>query len=106
MQNYYDLGNDSLQDDLVSWGIPTDLFHAEWRTIFPKVDYKKVNSNVRGAGRLYAIQQWLDSNPGYDWICFDDRKFTDDVRLIHIQREDGIDSGYYDRAKEILTAGS
>ena len=53
-----------------------------------------------------AIQQWLDSNPGYDWICFDDRKFTDDVRLIHIQREDGIDSGYYDQAKEILTAGS
>lgn len=106
MQNYYDLGNDSLQDDLVSWGIPLDLFHVEWRTIFPKVDYKKVNSNVRGAGRLYAIQQWLDSNPGYNWICFDDRKFTDDARLIHIQREDGIDSGYYDQAKEILTSDS
>lgn len=106
MHNYYDVGNDSLQDDLVYWGIPLDLFHFQWRTIFPDVDYKKINSKVRGIGRLYAIQQWLDVNTGHDWICFDDRKFTDDPRLIHIQRENGIDSGYYNQAKEILTFNS
>jgi hypothetical protein len=102
MHNYYQLGDDTLQDDLVSWGIPVDLFHSDWRTIFPKVNYKEIKSTVRGIGRLYAIEQWIKEHPGYNWICFDDRKFTEDPRLIHISRENGIDQGYYEQARKIL----
>lgn len=102
MHNYHVLGTDSLMDDLVSWGVPSDLFHKDWRTIFPHVDYDKLQSNVRGIGRLHAIEKWIETHPGYNWICFDDRKFTDDPRLIHIERENGIDSGYYSQAREIL----
>ena len=100
--NYNDIGNSNLKEDLVSWGIPEHLFHNSWRTIFPDVDYQKVNSTIRGAGRMYAIKRWLDENPGYEWICFDDRKFTDDPRLIHIQRLHGVDEAYYHQAVGVL----
>lgn len=102
--NYYDVYDADLRDDLVRWGIPESCFHNDWRTVFPEVDYKKIKSPVRGIGRLYAIHEWLAEHPGYDWICFDDRKFTDDNRLIHIKRLDGVDDVYYKQAAEVITA--
>lgn len=102
MHNYYDIGDSSLKEDLITWGIPENLFHDEWRTIFPVVDYTRVNSPIRGAGRMYAIEQWLLANPGYEWICFDDRKFTDDPRLIHIDRDYGVDAGHLHQARSVL----
>lgn len=102
MHNYYDVGNTTLKEDLIRWGIPISMFHKNWRTIFPEVDYRKINSPIRGVGRLFAIEQWLKENPGYEWICFDDRKFTDDQRLIHIQRNQGVDAGYAKQAAGVL----
>ena len=102
MHNYYNVYDSDLKEDLTHWGIPENLFHTEWRTVFPNVDYKKVKSQVRGIGRLYAINEWLSSHAGYDWICFDDRKFTDDPRLIHIQRNSGVDDGYHAQAVEVI----
>lgn len=103
MHNYYDLGVASLKDDLIRWGIPISMFHKNWRTIFPNVDYKTINSPIRGVGRLFAIEDWLKNNPGYEWICFDDRKFTDNIRLIHIQRDQGVDTSYVKQAAGVLT---
>lgn len=103
MHNYYDLGPCTLRDDLIRWGIPISMFHTNWRTIFPNVDYKTINSPIRGVGRLFAIEEWLNKNPGYEWICFDDRKFTDNVRLIHIQRDQGVDTAYMKQAAGVLT---
>lgn len=103
MHNYHDLGNVTLKDDLIRWGVPISMFHANWRTIFPQVDYQVINSPIRGVGRLFAIEQWLKDNPGYEWICFDDRKFTDDHRLIHIQRMNGVDDQYRQQAAGVLT---
>lgn len=103
MHNYYDLDTD-LREDLTRWGIPANMFHEDWRTIFPNVDYTKVKSPVRGAGRLYAIEEWLSRHPGYEWICFDDRKFTNSSRLIHIERLDGVDDDYYEQAVRTIKA--
>jgi hypothetical protein len=91
--NYYNVYNADLRDDLVRWGIPENCFHDDWRSVFPNVDYKKIQSTVRGIGRLYAINEWL---------CFDDRKFTDDNRLIHITRLDGVDDLYYKQAADVI----
>lgn len=102
MHNYYDIRRATLKEDLVSWGLPEHLFHDSWRTIFPDVDYTKVKSAIRGAGRMYAIEQWLSENPGYEWICFDDRKFTNDKRLIHIQSLHGVDETYCQQAVSVL----
>lgn len=102
--NYYDVYDADLKDDLVRWGIPEECFHTDWRSVFPNVNYKQLQSTVRGIGRLYAINEWLARHPGYDWICFDDRKFTDDKRLIHISRLDGVDDMYYKQAADVITA--
>ncbi len=103
MHNYYDL-EETLKEDLTRWGIPASMFHEDWRTIFPNVDYKKINSPIRGAGRMYAIEEWLSRHPGYEWICFDDRKFTTNHRLIHIERLFGVDTEYRKQAANIIKA--
>lgn len=106
MHNYYEVDNCSLKYDLISNGIDSEHFHKEWRTIYPKIDYKARPSSVRGIGRLYAIEDWIEKNGPCEWICFDDRKFTDDPRLIHITRWHGIDQKYYNEALEKLNGNN
>ena len=103
MHNYNDPYNNTLRDDLIMWGIDEDYFHNEWRTIFPHVDYSSVNSPVRGIGRLIAIEAWLAENGNYDWICFDDRKFSDSHRLIHIADGLGIREQHVQQALEVFS---
>lgn len=103
MHNYHNINNYTLKDDLVYAGITDDFFHQDWRTIFPMIDYTNVKSSVRGIGRLIAIQEWLKRNGKHTWICFDDRKFTKDRRLIHIKRQNGIDFEYYSEARHLLS---
>ncbi len=91
-----------LKDDLIKWGLKAEYFHEDWQTIFPNVNYKEINSPVRGAGRLHAIAQWLSSHAVDNWVCFDDRLFTDMPNLIHIRGGLGIRKEHYNKALEIL----
>ena len=90
MHNYHEPCGRTLKEDLIHWGLDENHFHDSWRTIFPDIDYTDVNSNVRGIGRLIAINQWIADNGPCDWVCFDDRKFTDSKQLVHIEYGDGI----------------
>lgn len=103
MHNYNVPYDSTLRDDLIKWGVDEDYIHDQWRTIFPHVDYSKVNSPVRGIGRLVAIETWLAENGNYDWICFDDRKFTDSHRLIHIEDGLGIREHHVEQALEVFS---
>ena len=102
MHNFNNAGGRSLKEDLISWGLSEDHFHENWRTIFPAIDYTKVNSPVRGIGRLIAIETWIDQNGPVNWVCFDDRKFTDLSRLVFIEDGLGIRDKHVELAKEIL----
>lgn len=103
MHNYMDYYDYDLRDDLVMWGLDTKFFHKDWRTIFPMIDYKKIKSPVRGIGRLVAIEQWINYHGDTNWVCFDDRKFTDLENLIHIADGKGIKADHFNRALDILT---
>jgi hypothetical protein len=39
---------------------------------------------------MRSIKKWLLENGGPDWIAFDDESFTDDPRLILVDRDAGI----------------
>jgi hypothetical protein len=86
----------NLRQDLVTWGMPPDLFHVDWRTEYP---------NPSGATdttrRLKAIQNWQDANGEADWVCFDDENFTNDKRLIRIDFDAGIDYAAYRKASKV-----
>jgi hypothetical protein len=90
MHNAVDLNGNTIKNDLIKWGISENLFHKNWKTIYPFVDYSKLPSSKRGIGRLVAINDWIEKNGSYDWICFDDRNFTDDPRLVLINEKIGI----------------
>ena len=100
--NYNDIEGYTLKDDLIAWGLDADNFHENWRTIFPYIDYSKIQSNIRGIGRFFAIDKWQEVNGACDWVCFDDRKFTVSFRLILIENAEGIKREHIDRAIEIL----
>lgn len=103
MHNYNDYEDGTLKEDLVKWGIKEEYFHDDWRTIFPNIDYKQINSTVRGIGRLHAINVWLATHYYIDnWVCFDDRNFTDLPNLILIEDGLGIKQKHYDRALKQL----
>lgn len=100
--NYEDWTGTELSDDLISWGLDKEFLHSNWRTVFPFINYKQVKSPVRGIGRLVAIDRWIKSNGKTEWICFDDRKFTDSERLIHIEEGRGIKATHFNKALDIL----
>ena len=91
-----------LKSDLIKWGLKPEYFHEDWQTIFPNINYKQLNSPVRGIGRLHAINQWLVAHEVDKWVCFDDRLFTDLPNLIHIKGGMGIRQTHYEQALEIL----
>lgn len=101
--NYHSFGDCELADDLISWGLEEKFLHTRWRTIFPHIDYEKVKSPIRGIGRLIAIRQWIrEHNKPVNWVCFDDRKFTDKKNLIHIEDGLGIREHHVAKAINIL----
>jgi hypothetical protein len=102
MHNYEDWYDGDLRDDLVKWGLEEKFIHDTWRTIFPMIDYKKVNSPVRGIGRLVAIENWINRHGDSSWVCFDDRKFADVANLIHIEDGLGIKAHHFNSAIDIL----
>lgn len=103
MHNYEDWIGTDLKDDLVNWGLDENFIHDSWRTIFPMIDYSKVNSKVRGIGRLVAIDHWINYHGDTSWVCFDDRKFSEMANLIHIEDGRGIKEHHFDSALDILS---
>lgn len=101
--NYEDWFESELRDDLIEWGLDSRFIHRDWRTVFPMIDYKKINSPIRGIGRLVAIEHWISINGDTNWVCFDDRKFTDLENLIHIEDGLGIRASHFNRALDLLT---
>jgi hypothetical protein len=102
MHNYIDFFDGDLKSDLVSFGITKEYFHENWRTVFPYIDYSQINSSVRGIGRLYAIYDWLSKNDADNWVCFDDRNFTNLPNLILINDGMGVKKEHYDAALQLL----
>lgn len=103
MHNYEDWFDSELRDDLVAWGLDEKFIHDSWRTIFPRIDYKKVNSPVRGIGRLVAIHDWINRHGESSWVCFDDRKFSEIANLVHIEDGRGIKAHHFNSALDILS---
>lgn len=102
MHNYLDIMNRSLKQDLITWGLEESNFHKDSRTCFPKVNYAANPSTVRGWGRWLGILDWQQRNGEADWICFDDRVFTTDPRLVEIEFEDGITNQSVQRAMSVF----
>lgn len=102
MHNAIDMNGRSIKEDLIKWGIPENIFHENWKTKFPYIDYSNVSSNRKGIGRLIAINQWLQENKTDKWVCFDDRNFTDDERLILIDPRIGIGNSEVIKALDLL----
>jgi hypothetical protein len=98
MQNYIDYADGDLKDDLVQAGLKVEYFHSVWRTAFPRVDYSVDPNPRRGWGRWLGIRKWMDENGEADWICFDDRHWSDDSRLILVDFHDGITEDNYQYA--------
>ena len=103
MHNYEDWIGTDLRDDLIKWGLDENFIHESWRIIFPMIDYRKVNSKVRGIGRLVAIEHWINYHGDSSWVCFDDRKFSDLANLVHIEDGRGIKAHHFDSALDILS---
>jgi hypothetical protein len=101
--NYQDFMDGTLKDDLVKWGLNSNFVHDSWRTIFPAIDYTVVNSNVRGIGRLIAIEKYIEDKKVDNWVCFDDRKFTEMPNLIHIEDGRGIKEHHFEKAIDLLS---
>jgi hypothetical protein len=103
MHNINDYVDGNIKDDLIKWGIKEEYFHESWKTIFPLINYKEINSKIRGIGRLHAIDLWLVEQKDIDnWVCFDDRYFTTLPNLIHIEDGLGIKKEHYDYALKFL----
>jgi len=103
MHNYHLPYGKTLKEDLIHWGIDPTHFHNDWRTIFPNIDYTDVTSTVRGIGRLIAINQWIADNGECDWVCFDDRKFTESKRLVYIEDGEGLQDEHILAAIEVFS---
>jgi hypothetical protein len=101
MHNEQVVNGRTIRDDLIRWGIGEDCFHEVWRTIFPRIDYTNAGSR-RGIGRMIAIDRWLAEQGPHDWVCFDDRNFTDDQRLILVDFNKGIGDVEYNAALSLL----
>jgi len=102
MQNYLcPLGRD-LRTDLIKWGLNSIHFHTDWRTCFPRVDYRARPNPQRGWGRWLGILDWMEHNGEVDWICFDDRNWTADPRLILVDFETGITDFDLEQALDVF----
>lgn len=103
MQNYIEIKLSDLRNDLINWGVEPKHFHRDWRTVFPDVDYTADPNPRRGWGRWLGIKDWQERNGVVDWICYDDRHWTDDERLILIDFEQGITHSDYERGLSMLS---
>lgn len=83
--NWEETETGDLKADLISWGMPEELFHDKWRTMYPWPDRRPlINAvDIPPHPRLEAINAWQKENGEADWVCFDDDPFTSDGRLIH-----------------------
>lgn len=106
MQNYVVYDSTDLKEDLIQAGILESDFHQDWRTIFPYVDYRSNPNDRRGWGRWLGIQEWIKQNGECQWICFDDRHWTDDPRLVLVDFNDGITRKNFEQAKYLLGSNS
>jgi hypothetical protein len=104
MHNAVDYKGNNIKQDLVKWGISENSFHQDWKTTYPFVDYTKLPSTRKGIGRLIAINDWLEKNKDHNWICFDDRNFTDDPRLVLIDATTGIGNKEIQKALTLLSS--
>lgn len=102
MHNHLDIKGRSLRQDLITWGMGASNFHEDWRTSFPNVNYKENPSPVRGWGRWLGILDWQKRNGEANWVCFDDRIFTKDPRLVRIEFYEGINNQSVGRALSLF----
>jgi hypothetical protein len=86
----------TLREDLIRWNLKPLHFHDNWRTTFG-LEW------VGGNERMRAINTWLKNNGEHDWVCFDDVRFIEGGRLVHISFDDGITHQDMVAAFEILT---
>ena len=92
--NTHDIGQRTVKYDLLQWGWPEQMFHADWHTMYPFPTGTRF-SDYSANRRQMAIDEWLEKNGEHDWIAFDDEPFTKDPRLIHIDFDRGIDLQSY-----------
>ena len=99
--NYYEIEDRltgvrrDLRTDLVDWGMPSELFHTEWRTTFPE---NRRMPTRRSHPRQHAIDLWLEENGDHDWVAFDDEEFDVTGHQILINFEHGIDEVAFRKA--------
>jgi hypothetical protein len=94
--SYHDVAGRTLKEDLIRWNLKRVHFHDNWRTTFGV-------EGVGGNERMRAINTWLKNNGEHDWICFDDVRFIEGGRLVHVSFDDGITHLDMVAAFEILT---
>ena len=94
--SYHDVAYRTLRDDLIRWNLKALHFHDNWRTTFGLEE-------VGADERMRAINTWLKNNGEHDWVCFDDVRFIDGGRLVHVSFDDGITHRDMVAAFEILT---
>lgn len=73
--NVADMDHRSLRADLITHGLPLEMFHDDWRTGYPN------RISRGGPRRIAAVTEWLAKNREYDeegrpldvnWVAFDD----------------------------------
>lgn len=103
--NYYLANEKTLKEDLIIHGIEEEDFHVDWRTNF----YQPFESNDPGIPddsttlREKGFLNWLKEHPEVtNYVIFDDLKFTDDPKLIHVRFEEGITFDHYLQALDIF----
>lgn len=77
-----------ITDAMVNHGFDRSHFHA-----FPKTSYPDIPRDL-------AVKEWLAKRGRFDWIAFDDVRFTDDERLIWIDPDCGLHLGHLNDALE------
>lgn len=77
-----------IMDAMVAHGFDRSYFHSFAKTRYPDIP------------RDQAVQEWLAKRGDFDWIAFDDARFTDDERLIWIDPDCGLHLGHLNEALE------
>jgi hypothetical protein len=82
-------GEPSIRDVLISYGIPDEAFHRNWKTDYPDVS------------RDVAVKKWLAENGEYDWIALDDARFMEDTRVVYVDFDTGLTPAHYNEVAEM-----
>ena len=97
--NYHITPTGNLREDMILFGVPQELFHEDWRTIY---GFQEHLCDESSKTRMESINYWLKNNGEHSWICFDDYKFTEDSRLILVDFDDGIQYNHYCQALKLF----